>query len=51
VAELQRSVWAKGKTIPEHGGWRLRNVQRHVELHDIYQNLSREITGRVEFFS
>jgi len=29
----------------------LRNVQKHVELHDIYQSLSREISRRGEFFS
>jgi len=25
----------KRKTIPAHGGLRLRNVQKHVELHNI----------------
>jgi len=33
------------------GGWRLRNVKTHVELHDIYQGLSREIARRGKFFS
>jgi len=28
----------------------LRNVQKHVELHDIYQGLSREIVLRGKFF-
>jgi len=37
VAELQCSVLVKRKTIPAHGGWRLRNGQKHVELHNIYQ--------------
>jgi len=27
----------KRKTIPAHGGLRLRSVQKHVELHNIYQ--------------
>jgi len=31
MVELQHSVWAK-KTIPENGGWRLRNVQKHIEV-------------------
>jgi len=51
VAELQCSVLAKRETILARGGWCLRNVQKHVELHDIYQSLSREITRRGEFFS
>jgi len=40
VAELQCSVLVKRKTIPAHGGLRLRNVQKHVELHNIYQEKS-----------
>ena len=51
MAELQFRVLAKRKTIPAHGGWRLRNAKKHVELHDIYQGLSREIARRGEFFS
>jgi len=27
----------KRKTIPAHGGLCFRNVQKHVELHNIYQ--------------
>jgi len=48
VAELQRSVLAKRKTITEHGRWRLRDVQKHVELYDVYQSLS--IARGGEFF-
>jgi len=51
MAELQCSVLAKRKVIPAHGGWRLHNVQKHIELHDIYQGLPRGITCRGEFFS
>jgi len=40
VAELQCSVAVKRKTIPAHGGLRLRNVQKHVQLHNIYQEES-----------
>jgi len=40
VAELQCSVLVKRKTIPAHGGLCLRNVQKHVELHNIYQKKS-----------
>jgi len=40
VAELQCSVLVKRKTIPAHGGLRLRNVQKHVKLHNIYQEKS-----------
>jgi len=41
VAELQR--FGQKKAIPEHGRWRLRDVQKHVELYDIYQSLSIKI--------
>jgi len=51
VAELQCSVLAKRKTIPTHGGWRLRDVKKHAELHDVYEGLSRELAHRGEFFS
>jgi len=37
VTELQCCVLVKRKTTPEHGGLRLRSVQKHVELHNIYQ--------------
>jgi len=37
VTELQCRVLVKRKTIPAHGGLCLRNVQKHVELHNIYQ--------------
>jgi len=37
VTELRCSVLVKRKTIPAHGGLCLRNVQKHVELHYIYQ--------------
>jgi len=37
VFELQCSILVKRKTIPAHGGLRLRSVQKHVELHNIYQ--------------
>jgi len=37
VTELQCSVLVKRKTIPAHGGLRLPSVQKHVELHNIYQ--------------
>jgi len=37
VAELRCRVLVKRKTIPAHGGWRLRSVHKHVELHNIYQ--------------
>jgi len=40
VAELQCSVLVKRKTIPAHGGMRLCNVQKHAELHNIYQDKS-----------
>jgi len=30
---------------------KLRNVQKHVELHHIYRGLSKEIPRRGEFFS
>jgi len=40
VAELQCSVSVKRKTIPAHGGLRLRSVQKHVQLHNIYQEES-----------
>jgi len=40
VTELQCSVLVKTKTIPAHGGLRLRSVQKHVELHNIYQEKS-----------
>jgi len=30
VAELQCCVVVKRKTIPAHGGWRLRKVQKHI---------------------
>jgi len=51
MAELQCSVLAKREAIPAHGGWCLRNLQKHVELHDIYHSLSREIARRDDFFS
>ena len=51
MAKLHCSVLAKRETIPACGRWCLRNVQKHVELHDIYQSLSREIVHRSEFFS
>jgi len=37
VTELQCSISVKRKTIPAHGGLRLRSVQKHVELNNIYQ--------------
>jgi len=37
VTELQCSVLVKRKTIPAHGGLCLHSVQKHVELHNIYQ--------------
>jgi len=40
VAELQCSVLVKRKTIPTHVGLRLRNVKKHAELHNIYQEKS-----------
>jgi len=40
VAELQCSVLVKRKTILAHGGLCFRNVQKHVELHNIYQEKS-----------
>jgi len=40
VAELQYSVLVKTKTIPAHGGLRLCYVQKHIELHNIYQETS-----------
>ena len=40
MAELQCSVLVKRKTIPAHGGLRLRSVQKHVELHNISQEKS-----------
>jgi len=41
----------KKERLLASGGWRLHYVQKHVELHDIYQGLSREIARRGEFFS
>jgi len=40
VAELQCGVLIKRKTIPAHSGLRLRNVQKHVVLHNISQEKS-----------
>jgi len=40
MSELQCSVLVKWKTIPAHGGLRLRNVKIHAELHNIYQEKS-----------
>jgi len=40
VAELQCSVLVKRKTIPAHGGLRLRKVQKHAELHNNSQEKS-----------
>jgi len=51
MAELRCSVLAKRETIPACGGWCLRSVQKHVELHYIYQSLSREIARRGKLFS
>jgi len=40
VAELQRSVLVKRKTIPAHDGLHLHSVQKLVELHNISQEKS-----------
>jgi len=37
VTELQCSILVKRKTILAHGGLRLRSVQKHVEINNIYQ--------------
>jgi len=48
VAELQCSVLVKRNSCT---WWMVfANVQKHVELHDIYQSLSREIARRGECF-
>ena len=51
VAELRRNIWVKEKqclnVVME---WRLRNVQTHVEFHDVYQGQSKKIASRGEFF-
>jgi len=40
VAEWQCGVLVKRKTIPAHGGLRLRSAKKHTELHNIYQEKS-----------
>jgi len=34
------SILVKRKTIPAHGGLRLRSVQKHIEIQNVYQEKS-----------